>query len=129
MGFKSAIYRIASVISLCILFSSPVNAGSLKVMENSSIVSPSSLPEKQKMRLLGFVTPRNVGAIARIAIYDDGATKRIGDYAEVYNPTGELIAVIWFDGFGIVRSAIDRGIVLNKDVEGVLVLVLDGEPV
>jgi hypothetical protein len=130
MSSKSASDRIALVVSLGILLiSGSVNADSLKVIDNSRVVSPSSLPEKQKMRLLGFVTPKNVGAIARIAIYDDAATKRIGDYAEVYNSTSELIAVIWFDGFGIVRSAIDRGIVLHKDLEGVLVLVLDGEPV
>ena len=62
-----------------------------------------------------------------MAVYDDAVTKRLGDYAEIYNPTGGLLAVIWFDRFGILRSAVDRGIILNKhNVEGVLVLVLEG---
>jgi hypothetical protein len=131
MVFQSIICRVASVVALAIVLAfSHASADSLKVVENffgNNVVSPSTLPEKQKMRLIGSVTPKVVGAIARITVYDDAATKRIGDYAEIYNSTDDLIAIIWFDGFGIVRSAIDRAIVLNKGVEGVLVLVLDGE--
>jgi hypothetical protein len=63
-----------------------------------------------------------------MAVYDDIATERIGDYAEIYNLKGALIAIIWFDEFGILRTAIDRGVVLHKkDVEGVLVLVMNGD--
>lgn len=47
--------------------------------------------------------------------------------AERINPTGALIAIIWFDRFGILRSAIDRGVVMHNDVEGILVLVFDGD--
>ncbi len=49
-----------------------------------------------------------------MAVYHDAATERRGDYAEIYNPTGGLLAVIWFDRFGILRSAVDRGIVLKQ---------------
>lgn len=101
MVFQSIIYRIASLVALAIvLASSHASADSLKVVENffgDNVVSPSTLPEKQKMRLIGSASLR-LGAIARITVYDDAATKRSGDYAEIYNPTGHLIAIIWFDG-------------------------------
>jgi hypothetical protein len=38
-----------------------------------------------------------------MAIYDDSSTNRIGDYSDIYNRAGDhLIAVIWFDQFGII---------------------------
>ena len=63
-----------------------------------------------------------------MALYDDADTKRLVDYAEIFKPTDELLAVIWFDKFGILRSAIDRGVYLKHGaVEGVMVLVLYGD--
>jgi hypothetical protein len=36
----------------------------------------------------------------------------------------------WFDSFGIRRTAVDRGILEEKDkLEGIFVVVLDGDPV
>lgn len=36
--------------------------------------------------------------------------------------TGDLLAMVWFDRLGILRSAVDRGIVQNKHtLEGVFV--------
>ena len=100
-------------------------------MENlgNDVPVPPSLLERQQMILLGFLMPRvTAGSAGAMAIYDDPGTKRIGDYAEVYNSTGNLIAIVWFDKFGIMRSAIDQGIVLHKHtVEGVMVIVLEGE--
>lgn len=130
MQFKGSI--IISVIALVILFAfSDVTAESLQVMENSGndVPVPPSLLERQQMILLGFLMPRvTAGSAGAMAIYDDPKIKRIGDYAEVYNSTGNLIAIVWFDKFGIMRSAIDRGIVLYEHtVEGVMVLVLEGE--
>jgi hypothetical protein len=63
-----------------------------------------------------------------MAVYDDVATRILTDYAEIYNPTGDLLAIVWLDRLGILRSAVDRGIVQNKHaLEGVFVLVLAGE--
>jgi hypothetical protein len=110
------------------LASAHVKADSLQLAENP-FGNPAALPEKQKMKLIGFLAPKALSAIAGgMAVYDDVTTKRIADYAEIYNSTGALIAIIWFDEFGILRSAIDRGVVLHKqDVEGVLVLVMNGD--
>ena len=94
----------------------------------SEIVEQVSLPQKAGMKLVGFfaltMSNRNVGSMA---VYDDPATKRIGDYSEFYNPEGNLLAIVWFDTFGILRSMVDRGVLSNTPLQGVFVLVLDGE--
>jgi hypothetical protein len=55
------------------------------------------------------------------------STERPADYWELYNNQGSLVAVSWFDKFGIRRTAVDRGIVEEQDhLEGVFVIVSDG---
>src|SRR5215510_1365046 len=122
-------YRSALIVPLAVLLTTTaVKADSLQLAENP-FGSTTVLPEKQNMKLIGFVAPKISSGIAGgMAVYDDAATKRIGDYAEIYNLKGALIAIIWFDQVGILRTAIDRGAVLHKnDVEGVLVLVMSGD--
>jgi hypothetical protein len=59
--------------------------------------------------------------------YDDVSTERPADYWELYNNEGSLVAVSWFDKFGIRRTAVDSGIVEEQDkLEGVFVIVSDG---
>ncbi len=67
---------------------------------------------------------------AALGIFDDPATNRPVDYVELYDDTGSLLAVGWVDRFGILRTAMDRGL-LQEDtsrLEGILVLVLEGTP-
>jgi len=128
---SSTQFYSALIIPLAVLLTTTaVKADSLQLAENP-FGGTTVVPEKQNMKLIGFVAPKVSSGIAGgMAVYDDAATKRIGDYAEIYNPKGALIAIIWFDQFGILRTAIDRGVVLHKkDVEGVLVLVMNGDPV
>jgi hypothetical protein len=91
------------------------------------MLEPRSLPPKTEMTILGFFGFTLGGQAGSIAVYDDAATKRVGDYSEIYNATGDLVAIVWYDAFGILRSAVDRGVILHKPLEGVFVLVLDGE--
>jgi hypothetical protein len=68
-----------------------------------------------------------MGAVAAY-VYDDVTTERPADYWEIYNQDGGLLAVIWFDSLGLRKTAVDRGIVEDKDkLEGVFVVVLDGD--
>ena len=61
-------------------------------------------------------------------VYDDVITERPADYWEIYNQDGELLAVSWFDSLGVRRTAVDRGIVEEKDeLEGIFVVVLEGD--
>ena len=68
--------------------------------------------------------------LGEVLAYDDPTTKRPVDYFELYDSTGELVAVGWFDQFGIQRVAVDRGLLENGDkVEGVYVFFLEGDSI
>ena len=63
-----------------------------------------------------------------VAVYDDPTTDRCGDYLELYDDKGHLLAASWFDRFGIERVAADRGFLEGKNkLEGVFVILLDGD--
>jgi len=63
-------------------------------------------------------------------VYDDVTTERTADYWELYDKRGDLLAVSWFDRFGIQRTAVDRGIVeKGNELEGIFVVVLDGNSI
>jgi hypothetical protein len=65
-----------------------------------------------------------------VAVYDDPATDRPADYLELYDDTGHLLAVSWFDRLGIERVAVDRGFLEGKnELDGVFVVLLDGDSV
>ena len=127
MDFTNIIYRSVLILSLALLLATG-HAKADSLLAENPFGGPTVVPEKQNMKLIGLLKPKPYAGFAgSMAVYDDIATKRIGDYAEIYNSAGALIAIIWFDEFGILRTAIDRGVVLHKkDVEGVLVLVMNG---
>ena len=90
-------------------------------------------PEQHDMSLVSFdpwvVEGEVLGAVA-VYVYDDVTTKRPADYWELYDKKGDLLAVSWFDRFGIRRTAVDRGIVEEEDkLEGIFVVVLDGNSI
>ena len=68
--------------------------------------------------------------LGEVIVYDDPTTKRPEDYFELYDNPGDLIAVGWFDRFGIERMAVDRGILDGEDeLEGVFVSLLEGDSI
>ena len=63
-----------------------------------------------------------------VAVYNDPTTERSTDYWELYNNEGELAAASWFDRLGIVRMAVDRGLLEETgELEGIFVVFLQGE--
>ena len=67
-------------------------------------------------------------ALGTAVVYDSPDRAKPGDYLEFYNPTGSLVAVVWFDRFGIRRTAVDRSFLRGKNqLEGVFVPIDDGE--
>ena len=88
-------------------------------------------PEQHDMSLVSFdpwvIEGEVMGTLATY-VYDDVTTERPADYWELYDKEGNLLAVSWFDRFGVRRTAVDRGIVEEKDeLEGIFVVVLDGD--
>ncbi|MBI2359885.1 MAG: hypothetical protein HYV04_13485 [Deltaproteobacteria bacterium] len=90
-----------------------------------------SPPEKDRLILVSFVRLTVEGEIVGgAAEYDDTTTERPADYLELYDSAGDLVAVSWFDRFGIERTAIDRGLLEEAgELEGVFVLLLEGHRV
>jgi hypothetical protein len=65
-----------------------------------------------------------------VTVYDDSTTQRSADYLELYNNADNLVALSWFDRFGIERMAVDRGLLEDRDeLMGVFVVLLDGEAI
>jgi hypothetical protein len=90
-------------------------------------------PEQHDISLVSFypwvVDGEVLGTIAAY-VYDDVTTERSADYWELYDKNGDLLAVSWFEGSGVQRTAVDRGILEEKDrLEGVFVVVLTGDSI
>ena len=90
-----------------------------------------SLPEKDRLALMSiFEVSVGREILGAIAAYDDAATARPGDYLELYNNAGALLAVSWFDRFGIERLAVDRALTEDtSELQGVFVLVVTEESI
>jgi hypothetical protein len=83
---------------------------------------PASLPERNHLHLISTLPVTVAGEIlGRAAVYDDFTTLRSADYLELYTSTDTLVAVIWFDRYGIRRIVVDRGLLEGKDeLQGIL---------
>lgn len=124
-----ALGLIGELLFLGLLAATPVGAGEAPASSNSSIRAL-GLPQGS-LRLLSL-SPVIVGgrSIGALAVYDDPQTRRSEDYLELYDSDGGLVAVGWFDRFGIQRVAVDRALVEGKEkLQGVFVTVEDGDPV
>src|SRR5262244_1834906 len=122
---------LAIVVQLCLF--ADVRAGELQATTDASGQAAATEPELHDMSLVSFqpwvIEGQVLGALAEY-VYDDVTTQRPTDYWELYDEQGELLAISWFDRFGIQRTAVDRGIVEQKNqLEGVFVVVLDGDAV
>jgi hypothetical protein len=133
MPVRNKISLIILGIVAQLLFFGEARAGELQTGGNTSeqeIVIP---PEQHDMTLVAsqpwVVEGEVLGRLAAY-VYSDVATKRPVDYLEIYDKEGDLMAVSWFDRFGIQRTAVDRGIVEEEDkLEGIFVVVLDGNSI
>lgn len=66
--------------------------------------------------------------LGTVVWYDDPATPREADYVEVYDSVGGLVAIAWFDRYGIERVAMDRAFVEGKErLEGIFIAIVDGD--
>jgi hypothetical protein len=107
------------------------NAQTAESAAKPKIVLPTYGQAQSSLQLISLsplvADGKTVGAVA---VYDDPATRRSEDYLELYDSDGDLVAVGWFDRFGIQRIAVDRAFVEGReDLQGEFVTVVDGEPI
>jgi hypothetical protein len=94
----------------------------------ASSASASSI-QNQALTLIALLPMHSEGAtLVQMAVYDDAKTERRGDVAVIYGVAGEPLILSWFDRFGIRRIAVDRGLLEANRLEGVFVVLIDGEP-
>ena len=130
MAFRNKIYFIILGAIVQLLFFGDVRGDELQPSENALEQEIVTGPQHD-MSLVSFspwvVEGEVLGTLAAY-VYDDVSTARPADYWELYDKEGNLLAIGWFDKFGIQRTAIDRGIVEQKDkLEGIFVVILNGE--
>ena len=134
MTFRNKIYVIIFGILefiAVLFFLGFVAARAAEASDNAGEQEMVAGPEQHEMRLVSFdpwvIEGEVMGAVATY-VYDDVTTERPADYWEIYNQDGALLAVTWFDSLGVRKTAVDRGIVEEKDrLEGIFVVVLDGD--
>jgi hypothetical protein len=133
MVFRNRIYFILLGIIVQLLFLGNVRADELQPRDNAAEPGGVTAPEPHDMTLVSFepwvVEGEALGTIA-VYVYADVTTERPADYWELYDKNGDLLAVSWFDRSGIQMTAVDRGILEEKDrLEGILVVVLTGDSI
>ena len=134
MTFRNKIYATIFAILefIAVLFILGfVAATAAEARDNATKQEMVTGPEQHEMSVVSFdpwvIEGEVMGAVVAY-VYDDVTTERPADYWEIYNQDGELLAVSWFDSLGVRRTAVDRGIVEEKDeLEGIFVVVLEGD--
>ena len=135
MTFRNKIYvtLFAILEFIAVSFFLGLAASAAEASDNAAEQEIVAGPEQHDMSLVSFqpwvVEGEVLGTLAAY-VYKDVTTERPADYWELYDKKGDLLAVSWFDRFGIRRTAVDRGIAEQKDeLEGTFVVVLDGDSI
>jgi hypothetical protein len=131
---RTTLSFIVTIFLVQMYYVAPSYAEPLRVESQSSVhesYRSIALPEKKRLILVSVVQLLDgEEVVGAIAAYDDAATARATDYLELYNNAGALLAVSWFDEFGIERLAVDRALTQDADkLEGVFVLLITAESV
>ncbi len=116
MRFKTKLVAVVMVLCLQLSFLTPTHA---EVMQVSGCVLPLEMLvpvsglDPRSLALVS-VSPLVIKGeiIGELAEYDDPATKRSIDYLELCDSAGYVLAVGWFDRFGILRMALDHALAL-----------------
>ena len=126
-----------AMMTVAILLGTLLGLGSLATTTAQPLETTSDEPtdlasiiQRERCLNLTSVTPVVTGeeTVGVVAIYDDPSTQRAEDYLELYDSDGGLVAVGWFDKFGIQRLAVDRAFIDGEaKFQGTFVRVVDGD--
>ncbi len=109
-----------------------MGAGATKFMKDlrgKTVLLPRSAPERERLVLVSLLNViSETEIVGAIALYDDPRTEAATDYMEMYDGTGGLVSVSWFDPHGIRRTAMDSGLLAGdaSELQGLLVLLTEG---
>lgn len=93
---------------------------------NSNLLPSLDLPQRPLSVVQSSAVIAAGVRLGTAIVYDDPATRRQADYLELYDGEGGLVAVSWFDRFGIQRVAVDRAFVDGeRRLAGIFVAVID----
>jgi hypothetical protein len=86
---------------------------------------------RASLTLVRAVAVTSEGAtLGMIAVYDDPMTQRPEDYLELRDNDGHIVAVEWFDRFGIRRLTMDRGFLSGAGkFDRIFVTLVSGESI
>ena len=118
---------LSAALMFSILITSGVLLAASSGIEEQSIVS-SELPRRPPNVVKFSQLIANGVRLGTVVWYDDPATPRLADYLELYDIDGGLVAISWFDRFGIERFAMDRAFIEGRSrLEGVYVFTVVGD--
>ena len=119
---------VALIAGLFILIAAAGGYAAENDRENQPLSASLDLP-RQRLSVLQQSPVIAAGVrLGTAVLYDDPSTRRAADYLELYDGEGNLIAVSWFDRFGIQRIAVDRAFVDGRQrPEGIFVAVTDDD--
>jgi hypothetical protein len=132
MNFRNKMSAIMLGLAAPLFLSVLVEAEPIQSSDNTSVqqaILSAFGPEQSQLTEVSL-SPLVVSGetVGMVVVYDDPTTERPVDFLALYDNAGQLVAIGWFDKFGIQRMAMDRGLLEdNGKLEGVLVLVLDGD--
>ncbi len=132
MKLKAKIFVTVVGLFTQLVLVTPIHSDLIQTNDRTSQETFSALATEQHSLTLVSFSPLVVEGktLGEVLAYDDPTTKRPVDYFELYDSTGDLVALGWFDQFGIQRVAVDRGLLESRDeVEGVYVFFLEGDSI
>jgi hypothetical protein len=135
MNFKRKVHCVVLSLFLFLIVGQYADAEESRPREpfaRRSAVLPPSAPEKERLVWVSVITiAPEADVIAAIGLYDDPETERPVDYVELYDSRGGLMGIGWVDRYGILRIAVDRGLLGGEPavLEGLFVLLPEGNAV
>jgi hypothetical protein len=123
-GFAAFIVLELFAVMLILMVATPLYSEDYLSEDASGTIKA---PDPKKLDIVAMSTIATGNQLRAVVVYDDPTTSRPVDYIALYSPNGELLALSWFDRFGIERMAVDRGLLENTErPEGIFVAFLTG---
>ncbi len=141
-GYKRA-RVIAMFLMAIILFAGCITQRPVEIRELSPqrrtttdltgkiVLLPPSAPDRSNLTRLGYFTINNDAEFNGIAVlYSSAQSEQAVTYMELYDQAGRLVLIQWVEESGVTETAIDLGVLNDKDSEpvGILGIVVVGTP-